>query len=91
MEKWLKPVRKCSGCKLNLVERCAVFPNPREKWRHGLCSGYNNEELIKKYQKEIAKHPPKEAELERKKVAESRHTVEHQQGKSKVSNLRSVH
>jgi hypothetical protein len=48
-------------------------------------------ELIKKYQEELAKHPPKEADVERKKAAESRHTVEHQQGKGKVSTLRSVH
>ncbi|HHT9132151.1 MAG TPA: hypothetical protein ACFYED_06670 [Candidatus Tripitaka californicus] len=91
MEKWLKPVRKCSGCKLNLGERCAVFPSPREKWRHGLCSGYNNVELINKYQEEIAKHPPKVDKVQRKKVAGSRGTVEHHQGKSKVSTLRSVH
>ncbi len=91
MEKWLKPVRKCSGCKLNLGERCAVYPNPREKWRHGLCPGYNNEELIKKYQEELTKHPPKEDKVHRQKVAVARGTVEHQQGKSKVSTLRSVH
>lgn len=88
MIKWERPVRKCSGCKLNLGERCAVFPSPREKWRHGMCPGYNNEEMIKKYQEELRKHPPKKEREHRKEIAKSRHTVEHQQGKTEKINIR---
>jgi hypothetical protein len=44
-----KPVKECEGCLLNFVDRCAAFPHPVEKWAHGDCEGYNNEELIAKY------------------------------------------
>lgn len=87
MIKWQKPVRKCSGCKLNLGDRCAIFESPRDKWRRGRCSGYNNPKLIKKYEEEQAKHPPKETKEKRKKVAKERSTIEHHQGKTKTSRL----
>ncbi len=44
-----KPVKQCEGCELNRGERCAVFPWPVQKWAHGDCEGYNDEELIAKY------------------------------------------
>lgn len=84
MIKWLKPVRKCSDCQLNLGDRCAIFESPRDKWHHGRCSGYNNPELIKKFEEEQAKHPPKETKEKRKMVAKKRGTIEHRQGKAKT-------
>ncbi len=87
MIKWQKPVRKCSGCKLNLGDRCAVFENPRDKWRRGRCSGYNDPELIKKWSEEQAKHLPKETKEKRKMIAKKRRTEEHHQGKPKTSKL----
>lgn len=81
MMKWQKPVRKCNDCKLNLGDRCAIFENPRDKWHHGRCSGHNNPEVIKKYEEDLAKHPPKETKEKRKIVAKKRGTTEHHQGK----------
>jgi hypothetical protein len=53
-----------------------------------MCPGYNNEEMIKKYQEELRKHPPKKEREHRKEIAKSRHTVEHQQGKTEKINIR---
>ena len=75
-----KPVRKCHGCKLNLGDRCAVYDNPHDRWHNSKCSGYNNPELIKKYQEEIEKYTHKIQEENRKIGAKARHTEEHHQG-----------
>ncbi len=85
MIKWQKPVRKCNDCKLNLGGRCAIYESPRDKWHHGRCSGFNNAELIKKFEEELAKHPPKETKEKRKMVAKERGTEEHHQGKTKTA------
>ncbi len=76
-----KPVRECHGCPLNLVDRCAVYPEPVLKWRHRRCEGFNNPDLILKYEKskEVSgAHARKEA---RAVTARSAQTVDHRNGR----------
>jgi hypothetical protein len=75
-----KPVRKCHACKLNLGERCAVFPIPHEQWKHGTCKGWNNEALYQKYLDDEAKHPPDAHKAKRREVAKLAHTESHHDG-----------
>lgn len=56
MHKSPKPVRKCRGCKLSLGDRCAVFPDPHARWKHGTFRGFQNEEMYQQHVAGLAKH-----------------------------------
>ena len=75
-----KPVRKCHGCPLNLGKSCGVFASPHEQWAKGKCPGYMNEELLKRYQEDIAKHPADPAKVERQERAKLTRTEPHHDG-----------
>ena len=75
-----KPVRKCHGCKLNLADHCAVFPDPHEQWKRGVCKGFNNEALCRKYLDEQFKHPPDPGKEKRRERAKLAHTEPHHTG-----------
>lgn len=75
-----KPVRDCRGCALNLVKRCAVFQHPVLQWKHRRCEGYNNPDLMARYER--LQHPDgahgrKKQRAERAKLA---HTMPHYDG-----------
>lgn len=72
-----KPVKPCEGCLLNQGDRCAVFAHPVEKWAHGDCEGYNNEELIDKYLNYGDGHGAYARKIKRKEKAKYQQTKEH--------------
>lgn len=77
-----KPVRECHGCGLNLGSTCGVYPNPREMWkRHETCPGYKNEELLRRYQEDQARHPADPRRKKRQIAAKLRATVPHRHGR----------
>ena len=80
MKRDCRPVRKCHNCGLNLGDRCAVYPVPREKWHHGLCPGYNNEEMVRQYEAEQARHPTDRRKQLRCEAARRRASEPHHQG-----------
>jgi len=76
-----KPVRKCRGCALNLRDRCAVFDCPHDMWHNRKrCPGYNNEELIRKFEEEEEKRRQKQQKEKRRFEMKLRQTETHHQG-----------
>lgn len=75
-----KPVRQCRGCALNLVAKCAVFEHPVLKWKHRHCEGYNNEALIKQYQRAQQIEGAKKRRKKRAEKAKLAHTEPHYDG-----------
>jgi len=80
VHKTRKPVRKCHDCKLNLGDRCGVFENPHEQWKHGNCHGFGNDELCRQYAEEQAKHPPDEGKEKRRELAKEAKSETHHSG-----------
>jgi hypothetical protein len=82
MKRTHKPVHKCHKCGLNLGDRCGVYEYPHDMWHHDhrRCPGYKNEEMLKRYQEQQAKHPPDSKKKERREVAKKRDTESHHQG-----------
>ena len=80
MKKMYKPIHKCSGCGLNLKERCGIFEIPQDMWARGRCPGYMNEKLLREYeetQRQVHEKTPKEI---RQEIFKQRKTVPHWQG-----------
>ena len=75
-----KPVRQCTGCKLNLGKRCAIFLHPVLKWKNRKCEGYNNPMFIDHYEKTLKPEGAKARRLVRRKMAASRSTADHIDG-----------
>jgi len=75
-----KPIRKCHGCGLNLGDHCATYEFPREMWHHRSCPGYKNEEKLREYETELARHPPNQKKQMRREVAKRRASEPHHQG-----------
>ncbi len=80
MHKSPKPVRKCHGCKLNLGDRCGVFPDPHKQWHPGKCGGHGDEELYQRYLEDQEKHPPDSRKQERRRRARLAKTEPHHDG-----------
>ncbi|MCX7590824.1 MAG: hypothetical protein N2255_04265 [Kiritimatiellae bacterium] len=72
-----KPVRECHDCGLNLGDRCAIYPVPRMMWHHRECPGYKNEEMLRQYQAELARHPIDPRKQKRREIAKLRATAPH--------------
>ena len=71
-----KPVRKCTGCRLNFRDHCGVFENPREVWeKHRVCPGYKNEKLLAQYVEIQARKHPDSKKERRREIAKLRRTV----------------
>lgn len=64
---------------MNLGKRCAIFEHPAAKWKKK-CEGFNNPELIARYEK--ARHPEgaQARKAKRKQQARLAHTVVHSDG-----------
>jgi len=75
-----KPVRKCHRCPLNLGKVCGVYSSPHDQWAKGKCPGFMNEELLKRYEEDIARHPEKESKAQRQARAKLARSVPHWQG-----------
>ena len=75
-----KPVRKCHSCGLNLGKQCGVFTSPHDQWAKGKCPGFKNEELLKRYVEDIARHPGDSAKAERQERAKLARSTPHWQG-----------
>lgn len=73
-------VKACYGCKLNGGTRCAVFENPKHKWQHGHCAGYNNPELLEHYARPLHPEGAKLRHMLRAEKARLAHTVAHRDG-----------
>ena len=83
-----KPVRKCHDCGLNLGDRCALFDAPREKWQHRSCIGYKNEEMLREFQEQQARHAANPRKETRRAVARERASEPHHQGNSPLVAVR---
>ena len=75
-----KPVKECHGCALNLLKRCAVFEHPVLKWKHRRCEGYNDPEMIERYERMQHPEGARERKKERAEKAKLAHTVTHRDG-----------
>ena len=82
MKRNQKPVRKCHGCGLDFGDHCGVYECPRDLWYHRSCPGYKNEDLLRQYEAEQAKHPVDRSKQTRREVAKQRASEPHYQGKS---------
>jgi hypothetical protein len=80
MHRTPKPVRKCHGCPLNLIDRCGVFDDPHQQWKGGNCKGYKNDELHRQYLDDQAKRPPDPAKSRRRARAKELHSEPHHDG-----------
>jgi hypothetical protein len=65
---------------LNLGERCAVFADPHEQWKHGTCKGYKNEDLYQKYLADQVPTAPEMRKEKRRERARLAHTEPHYDG-----------
>ena len=73
MHQSAKPVRKCYGCELNLVDHCGVFAGPRLMWqRHAACPGYLNAKLLADYQESLTHAEAKVRKEKRRLLARLR-------------------
>jgi len=75
-----KPVRKCHGCGLNFGDWCGVYQFPRHMWHHRSCPGYKNEDMLRQYEAEQARHPVDKRKQMRRELAKQRATEPHYQG-----------
>ena len=77
-----KPIRRCNGCELNLRSQCGMFDVPRLMWDRGKCPGYNNEEMIMRYNatRGIVVQAKQEARRKRQEVQALRKTEPHHSG-----------
>ena len=75
-----KPIRKCHGCGLNHGDRCGVYEIPREMWRGRSCAGYKNEQMLREYEAELARHPADPDKQRRREVAKRMASEPHWQG-----------
>ena len=80
MKRTSKPVRNCHGCGLNLGDHCALYDSPHEMWRRRKCPGFGNEELLREYEENQARHEERQAKQKRREVARERDTEDHHQG-----------
>ena len=81
-----KPVHKCHACGLNLGDRCAVYPVPRDKWRRKDCPGFGNEKMLWEYQQEQAKLQADTSRGKRRAKAKERSSEPHWQGTLPLAN-----
>lgn len=79
-----KPVRQCIGCALNLGKTCAFFPEPALQWSKRRCEGYNNPELLAKFER--MQHPEGKyaRKIQRALRAKLAHTVDHRNGQHRL-------
>ena len=75
-----KPVRKCHACPLNLGDRCAVFPDPHQRWKAGKCKGFKNDRLYQKYVEDQARHPADPRKVSRRQRARQAKAEPHHDG-----------
>ena len=80
MKRSQKPVRKCHGCGLNFGDSCGVYEFPHQMWHGRSCPGYKNEEMLRQYEAEQAKHPVDTRKQMRRELAKQRATEPHYQG-----------
>jgi hypothetical protein len=78
---FLKPVRACAGCGLNLGHRCGLFPDPGAKWHGRHCEGFNSPEHLEQYQKLQNPDGAHARKLARSRKAAAAHTVDHVDGR----------
>lgn len=79
-----RPTKACHDCKLNLGARCAIYDDPKSKWHHGHCPGYNNAKLIEEYERQLHPTGAKLRHVLRAKMAKLAHTVPHLDGRHKL-------
>ena len=75
-----KPVRKCHRCPLNLGKTCGIFASPHHQWEKGRCPGFMNEELLKRYLEDLARHPLDESKVARQMRALQTRSTPHWSG-----------
>ena len=80
MKRNSKPVRKCRGCGLNLGDRCGVYADPKRMWHRRTCPGFKNEDMLRQFEDEQAKHPPDRPKALRREAARRRDSEPHWQG-----------
>jgi hypothetical protein len=83
-----KPVHQCEGCQLNMGTHCRAFHHPAEKWAHGDCEGYNNQDLLKIYRMKNDGQGIYAAKLIRQKKAKDQHDVEKPEEHTKFKKLK---
>lgn len=83
-----KPVKQCEGCQLNLDDHCLAFHYPKEKWREGLCEGYNNEHLLKIYRIKNDGKGAHASKIRRQQQAKEQKNVEHPEDHSKFKKIK---
>lgn len=75
-----KPVKECKGCALNLGKQCGVFEHPVLQWKHRTCKGYNQPDLIARYEKMQNPEGARRRKLNRAERAKLAHTLTHKDG-----------
>ena len=86
--RYLKPIRECGGCALNLGHRCGLYPDPAAQWKHRRCEGFNSPSHVALYEKMLHPDGAKARRVARVRRAASAHTVDHRDGRHPLSGVK---